>query len=81
VSDQDTKQNKKPPGPQPPKSDEPPDRQPPKSDDPPDRQPPKHAYIEAMSLSTRSSNARNGSLHSTVRCAWSLSLRWTQSTV
>src|SRR3954471_3674782 len=30
---------------------------------------------------TRSSYALNGSLHSTVRCAWSLSFRWTQSTV
>src|SRR5690606_10293120 len=30
---------------------------------------------------TRSSWERNGSLHSTVRWAWSLSLRWTQSTV
>ena len=38
-------------------------------------------HIEAMSLSTRSSTALNGSLHSTVRCAWSLSLRCTQSTV
>ena len=35
----------------------------------------------AMSLSTRSSTALNGSLHSTVRWAWSLSLRCTQSTV
>ena len=35
----------------------------------------------AMSFSTRSSTERNGSLHSTVRWAWSLSLRWTQSTV
>ena len=34
-----------------------------------------------MSRSTRSSTDRNGSLHSTVRCAWSLSLRCTQSTV
>ena len=31
--------------------------------------------------STRSSTARKGSLQSTVRCAWSLSLRCTQSTV
>ena len=36
---------------------------------------------EAMSFSTRSSCARNGSLHRTVRWAWSFSLRWTQSTV
>ena len=36
---------------------------------------------EAMSLSTRSSTALNGSLHRTVRWAWSLSLRCTQSTV
>src|SRR6476620_5374079 len=35
----------------------------------------------AMSLSTRSSTALNGSLHRTVRWAWSLSLRCTQSTV
>src|ERR1700737_1480811 len=35
----------------------------------------------AISRLTRSSTARNGSLHSTVRCAWSLSLRCTQSTV
>ena len=34
-----------------------------------------------MSRSTRSSTARNGSLHSTVRWAWSFSLRCTQSTV
>ena len=34
-----------------------------------------------MSFSTRSSCERNGSLHSTVRWAWSLSLRCTQSTV
>ncbi len=38
-------------------------------------------HIEAISLSTRSSWARNGSLQRTVRWAWSLSLRWTQSTV
>ncbi len=38
-------------------------------------------HIDAMSLSTRSSWARKGSLHRTVRWAWSLSLRWTQSTV
>jgi hypothetical protein len=38
-------------------------------------------YIEAISLSTRSSCALKGSLHKTVRWAWSLSLRWTQSTV
>ncbi len=38
-------------------------------------------YIEAMSLSTRSSTLRYGSLHSTVRCAWSFSFRCTQSTV
>jgi hypothetical protein len=35
----------------------------------------------AMSFSTRSSTDRNGSLHSTVRWAWSFSFRWTQSTV
>jgi len=34
-----------------------------------------------MSFSTRSSLDLNGSLHSTVRWAWSLSLRCTQSTV
>jgi hypothetical protein len=39
------------------------------------------AYIWAMSCSTRSSTERKGSLHSTVRCAWSFSFRWTQSTV
>src|SRR5690606_29099102 len=39
------------------------------------------AQSEAMSFSTRSSWARNGSLHSTVRWAWSLSFRCTQSTV
>jgi pimeloyl-ACP methyl ester carboxylesterase len=43
VSDQDSRQSKKPPGPQPPKSDEPPGPQPPKSDEPPGPQPPKHA--------------------------------------
>ena len=32
-------------------------------------------YIEAISRLTRSSTERNGSLHSTVRWAWSLSLR------
>jgi hypothetical protein len=42
---------------------------------------PSPAHILAMSLSTRSSWARKGSLQSTVRWAWSLSLRWTQSTV
>ena len=36
---------------------------------------------EAMSCSTRSSRLVNGSLQSTVRCAWSLSFRCTQSTV
>ncbi len=41
----------------------------------------RRAYMLAMSRLTRSSTARNGSLHSTVRCAWSLSLRCTQSTV
>jgi hypothetical protein len=41
VSDQDSRQSKKPPGPQPPKSDEPPGPQPPKSDEPPGPQPPK----------------------------------------
>ena len=35
----------------------------------------------SISRSTRSSRLLNGSLHSTVRCAWSLSLRCTQSTV
>src|SRR5438270_325194 len=35
----------------------------------------------AISFSTRSSTERNGSLHSTVRWAWSLSFRCTQSTV
>ena len=35
----------------------------------------------AMSRSTRSSRDLNGSLQSTVRCAWSLSFRCTQSTV
>ena len=39
------------------------------------------AQSEAMSFSTRSSRDLNGSLHSTVRWAWSLSLRCTQSTV
>ncbi len=38
-------------------------------------------YMLAISRLTRSSTARNGSLHNTVRCAWSLSLRCTQSTV
>ena len=38
-------------------------------------------HREAMSFSTRSSRALKGSLHRTVRCAWSLSFRWTQSTV
>ena len=36
---------------------------------------------EAIRRSTRSSTARNGSLHRTVRWAWSFSLRCTQSTV
>ena len=36
---------------------------------------------DAMSFSTRSSRDLNGSLHSTVRWAWSLSFRCTQSTV
>ena len=36
---------------------------------------------EEISRSTRSSRALNGSLQSTVRWAWSLSFRWTQSTV
>ena len=40
-----------------------------------------NAYNEAMSFSTRSSLDLNGSLQSTVRCAWSLSFRCTQSTV
>ena len=39
------------------------------------------SHIDSISRSTRSSAARKGSLHSTVRCARSLSLRWTQSTV
>lgn len=39
------------------------------------------SYMPAMSLSTRSSTLRNGSLQSTVLAAWSFSLRWTQSTV
>jgi hypothetical protein len=38
-------------------------------------------YSEAMRRSTRSSRALNGSLQSTVRWAWSLSFRCTQSTV
>ena len=38
-------------------------------------------YSEAISFSTRSSRDLNGSLHSTVRCAWSFSFRCTQSTV
>ncbi len=38
-------------------------------------------HMWAMSCSTRSSTERNGSLHSTVRWAWSFSFRWTQSTV
>ena len=38
-------------------------------------------YRLAMRRSTRSSRALNGSLQSTVRCAWSLSFRCTQSTV
>ncbi len=38
-------------------------------------------HMWAISCSTRSSTLRNGSLHSTVRCAWSFSLRCTQSTV
>src|SRR5208282_3358046 len=38
-------------------------------------------HMLAMSLSTRSSTERNGSLHSTVRWAWSFSFRCTQSTV
>ena len=38
-------------------------------------------HMPAMSFSTRSSTERNGSLHSTVRWAWSFSLRCTQSTV
>ena len=38
-------------------------------------------HSEAMSFSTRSSRDLNGSLHSTVRWAWSLSFRCTQSTV
>ena len=38
-------------------------------------------HMPSISRCTRSSCARNGSLQSTVRCAWSLSLRCTQSTV
>ena len=38
-------------------------------------------HMWAISCSTRSSTLRNGSLHSTVRCAWSFSFRCTQSTV
>ncbi len=38
-------------------------------------------YNEAMSFSTRSSRERKGSLQRTVRWAWSLSFRCTQSTV
>ena len=38
-------------------------------------------YIDSMRRSTRSSTLLKGSLQSTVRCAWSLSLRCTQSTV
>ena len=37
--------------------------------------------MEAISRSTRSSTATNGSLQSTVRWAWSFSFRCTQSTV
>ncbi len=39
------------------------------------------SHNDAMSRSTRSSRDLNGSLHNTVRCAWSLSFRCTQSTV
>ena len=39
------------------------------------------AQSDAISFSTRSSRRLNGSLHSTVRWAWSLSFRCTQSTV
>ena len=42
---------------------------------------PSRRHMQAMSFSTRSSTDLNGSLHSTVRWAWSLSLRCTQSTV
>ena len=45
------------------------------------QQPPWGRYRLAMSRSTRSSWALNGSLQSTVRWAWSLSFRCTQSTV
>lgn len=45
------------------------------------RYPDTFGYIPAISFSTLSSTERNGSLHNTVRWAWSLSLRWTQSTV
>src|SRR5450759_1888076 len=38
-------------------------------------------HMLEMSRSTRASTAANGSLHRTVRWAWSLSLRCTQSTV
>jgi hypothetical protein len=40
-----------------------------------------HPRIEAIKRSTLSSVATKGSLQSTVRCAWSLSFRCTQSTV
>ena len=38
-------------------------------------------HMLSISRSTRASTAANGSLHSTVRCAWSFSFRCTQSTV
>src|SRR5882757_230190 len=47
----------------------------------PRSRPERSAHIPAINFSTRSSTLRNGSLHNTVRCAWSFSLRCTQSTV
>ncbi len=38
-------------------------------------------HMWAINCSTRSSTLRNGSLHSTVRWAWSFSFKCTQSTV
>jgi hypothetical protein len=38
-------------------------------------------HSDSISFSTRSSRLRKGSLHNTVRYAWSLSFRCTQSTV
>ncbi len=42
---------------------------------------PKRRHNDAISFSTRSSWDLNGSLHRTVRCAWSFSFKCTQSTV